>query len=46
MIKRIVVITRDLSTYVGESYISDNTSPVVFRYDPNALCRTLMNLIK
>lgn len=35
MTKEIVVITRDLSTYVGESYTSDNTSPVVFRCDPN-----------
>lgn len=34
MTKEIVVITRDHTTYVGEPYTSDNTSPVVFRCNP------------
>lgn len=34
MTKRIVVITRDLITYIGEPYISDESMQAVFIYNP------------
>ena len=34
MTKRIVVITRDLITYVGEPYISDESMQTVFICNP------------